>query len=182
MYAFVVLDFSVSSVANSHSGRFIAVQKFQGVWGNHEGSMLLWLAYIGAVLALVPVTRATRPGPVLAVQAAVKVAFTPYHFFYIELGLNVLAFALDHATQNPFRYKTPVWRFIRHFVFGYVGLSMSFSFFAIAALLEGWSMRSALLRARGLWLRGFSRTIGIALGLAGVFMNWVGAAFGSGIR
>ena len=55
MYAFVVSDFTVSNVVqNSHSAKPM-LYKITGVWGNHEGSMVLWvliLALFGAMVAL----------------------------------------------------------------------------------------------------------------------------------
>ena len=55
MYAFVVSDFSVSNVANnSHSSKPL-LYKFAGVWGNHEGSLVLWvwiLSFYGGLVAL----------------------------------------------------------------------------------------------------------------------------------
>jgi cytochrome c-type biogenesis protein CcmF len=54
-YAFVTSDFSLSVVAaNSHTTKPL-LYKVSGVWGNHEGSMLLWvliLALFGAAVAL----------------------------------------------------------------------------------------------------------------------------------
>ena len=90
MYAYVTSDFSVANVAtNSHSTKPL-IYKMAGVWGNHEGSMLLWvliLALFGAAVALfgnnLPPTLKAR---VLSVQASIAVAF--------------LLFSL--LTSNPF--------------------------------------------------------------------------------
>ena len=90
MRAFVVSDFSVRLVAlNSHSAKPL-IYKISGTWGNHEGSMLLWmliLTLFGAMVAwwggnLPPALRAR----VLAVQATIAVAF----------------FAFILLTSNPF--------------------------------------------------------------------------------
>ncbi len=78
-YAHVTSDFSVQNVVeNSHSMKPL-IYKISGVWGNHEGSMLLWvliLALFGAVVALArnsvpPVLRANT----LGVQAAITAVF-----------------------------------------------------------------------------------------------------------
>ena len=90
MYAYVTSDFSVANVAaNSHSTKPL-IYKMSGVWGNHEGSMLLWvliLALFGAAVAVfgnnLPPTLKAR---VLSVQASIAVAF--------------LLFSL--LTSNPF--------------------------------------------------------------------------------
>ena len=82
MYAYVTSDFSVANVAaNSHSTKPL-IYKMAGVWGNHEGSMLLWvliLALFGAAVALfgnnLPPTLKAR---VLSVQASIAVAFLAF--------------------------------------------------------------------------------------------------------
>src|SRR5580692_6049492 len=79
VYAHLASDFSVLNVAeNSHSA-VPTIYKISGVWGNHEGSMLLWvliLAFFGAVVAafgrgLPLILR----GNVLAVQGMISSAF-----------------------------------------------------------------------------------------------------------
>jgi cytochrome c-type biogenesis protein CcmF len=93
--AYVTSDFSVANVvANSHSAKPL-VYKISGVWGNHEGSMLLWaliLAVFGAAVALfganLPDTLRAR---VLAIQALI--------------GMGFLAFLL--FTSNPFERLSP---------------------------------------------------------------------------
>ena len=84
-YAFVVSDFSLKLVAsNSHSDKPM-LYKVTGVWGNHEGSMLLWLLILvlfGASASWfggnLPSTLRAR---VLGVQASVSVAFFAFILF-----------------------------------------------------------------------------------------------------
>ena len=94
-HAYIVSDFSVANVAaNSHSTKPL-IYRIAGVWGNHEGSMLLWVlivAMFGAAVAvfgdnLPPTLRAN----VLSVQAAIGLAF----------GLFIL------FTSNPFERLDP---------------------------------------------------------------------------
>jgi hypothetical protein len=81
-YAYVNSDFSVANVAqNSHSAKPL-IYKISGVWGNHEGSMLLWvliLALFGAAVAMygqnLPTTLRAN---VLSVQASIALAFCLY--------------------------------------------------------------------------------------------------------
>src|SRR6516162_9749585 len=85
IYAFVTSDFSVEVVAaNSHSAKPL-LYKISGVWGNHEGSMLLWaliLALFGAAVALfgsnLPESLRAR---VLGVQALIGVGFLAFILF-----------------------------------------------------------------------------------------------------
>ncbi len=167
-WAFVTSDFSLAVVvSNSHTLKPM-LYKISGVWGNHEGSLLLWvliLAVYGAAVAAfggnLPVRLKAR---VLAVQAMIGVAFmaflllTSNPFWRLELpplngnDLNPLLQDPGLAFHPPFLYL------------GYVGLSMAFSF-AVAALIEG-----RVDAAWGRWVRPWTLaawiflTIGIALG------------------
>src|SRR5262249_57764423 len=83
--AYVTSDFSVANVvANSHSAKPL-IYKLSGVWGNHEGSMLLWaliLSLFGAAVAIfgtnLPDSLRAR---VLAVQALIGVGFLAFVLF-----------------------------------------------------------------------------------------------------
>jgi len=167
-WAFVVSDFSVRLVfLNSHTDKPL-IYKISGVWGNHEGSLLLWvliLALFGASAAWfggnLPDTLRAR---VLAVQASISVAF--YAFILLTSNpFERLALApLNGQDLNPL-LQDPGLAFHPPFLYlGYVGLSMAFSF-AIAALIEG-----KVDAAWGRWVRPWTLaawiflTIGIALG------------------
>ena len=139
-YAFVTSDFSVKLVAdNSHTLKPM-LYKVGGVWGNHEGSMLLWcliLALFGALVALfggnLPETLKAR---VLAVQASVGVAFLGFLIFTSNPFLRLAVPPMNGTDLNPL-LQDPGLAFHPPFLYiGYVGLSMSYSF-AVAALLEG---------------------------------------------
>ncbi|MCT4559271.1 MAG: heme lyase CcmF/NrfE family subunit [Pelagimonas sp.] len=167
-YAFVGSDFSLRLVfLNSHSAKPM-LYKISGVWGNHEGSMLLWvliLALFGAMAAwfggnLPPTLRAR----VLAVQASVAVAFFAFILFTSNPFLRLAVPPFDGQGLNPL-LQDPGLAFHPPFLYlGYVGLSICFSF-AVAALIEG---RVDAAWAR--WVRPWTLaawvflTIGIALG------------------
>ena len=167
-YAFVTSDFSVRLVvANSHTLKPM-LYKVTGVWGNHEGSMLLWcviLAFFGALAAWfggnLPETLRAR---VLAVQASVGVAFLAFLIFTSNPFLRLANPPLDGRDLNPL-LQDPGLAFHPPFLYiGYVGLSMAFSF-AVAALIEG-----RVDAAWGRWVRPWTLlawlnlTVGIALG------------------
>ncbi|MGR3592941.1 MAG: heme lyase CcmF/NrfE family subunit [Limimaricola soesokkakensis] len=166
--AFVTSDFSVALVvANSHSLKPM-IYKISGVWGNHEGSLLLWLLILsgfGACAAWfggnLPETLRAR---VLAVQASIGVAFGAFLLFTSNPFLRMAVPPFDGQDLNPL-LQDPGLAFHPPFLYlGYVGLSMSFSF-AVAALIEG---RVDAAWAR--WVRPWTLaawlflTIGIALG------------------
>lgn len=167
-YAFVVSDFSVTLVANNSHSMKPMLYKISGVWGNHEGSMLLWvliLTLFGATLAwfgnnLPPSLRARA----LAVQSLVSVAFYAFILFTSNPFLREGVPPFDGNGLNPL-LQDPGLAFHPPFLYlGYVGLSMAFSF-AVAALIEG---RVDAAWAR--WVRPWTLaawvflTIGIALG------------------
>ena len=168
MWAFAVSDFSLRLVIqNSHSAKPM-LYKISGTWGNHEGSMLLWvliLALFGAMAAwfggnLPPTLRAR----VLSVQAAIATAFLAFILFTSNPFLRVAVPPFDGQDLNPL-LQDPGLAFHAPFLYlGYVGLSMAFSF-AVAALIEG-----RVDAAWGRWVRPWTLaawvflTIGIALG------------------
>ncbi len=169
MYAFVTSDFSVRLVAlNSHSMKPM-LYKIAGTWGNHEGSMMLWmliLTLFGAMVAwwgqnLPPALKAR----VLAVQATIGVAFFAFILFTSNPFLRLADAPIDGQGLNPL-LQDPGLAFHPPFLYlGYVGLSMAYSF-AIAALIEG---RVDAAWAR--WVRPWTL-------LAWVFLT-IGIAFGS---
>jgi cytochrome c-type biogenesis protein CcmF len=161
-------DFSVVNVfENSHSQKPL-IYKITGVWGNHEGSMLLWvsiLALFGGMVAAFGnnLPRSLR-AHVLAVQAWIASAFYLFILItsnpFLRLGnppiegrdLNPVLQDIGLAVHPPMLYL------------GYVGFSISFSF-AVAALIEG---RIDAAWAR--WVRPWTLvawiflTLGIAMG------------------
>ncbi|MDO9125524.1 MAG: heme lyase CcmF/NrfE family subunit, partial [Parvibaculum sp.] len=168
VYAFVVSDFSIKLVYdNSHSAKPM-IFKISGVWGNHEGSMVLWvliLALFGAMVAVfgrnLPDTLRAR---VLAVQASIAVAFLLFIIFTSNPFIRLDPAPFEGRGLNPLLQDRalafhPPWLYA-----GYVGFSMTFSF-AVAALIEG---RVDAAWAR--WVRPWTLaawlalTIGIAMG------------------
>jgi cytochrome c-type biogenesis protein CcmF len=166
-WAYVTSDFSVENVwANSHSDKPL-LYRISGVWGNHEGSMLLWvliLALFGAAVAAFGQNLpATLRANVLAVQAGIALAF----LLFIVLASNPftrIPLQAEGRGLNPI-LQDPALAFHPPFLYaGYVGLSMAFSF-AVAALIEG---RIDAAWAR--WVRPWTLaawaclTLGIAMG------------------
>ncbi|MBQ0749565.1 MAG: heme lyase CcmF/NrfE family subunit [Roseovarius sp.] len=167
-YAFVTSDFSLRLVVlNSHTDKPM-LYKVTGVWGNHEGSMLLWVLIVtlfGAAVAwfgsnLPPSLRAR----VLSVQAMVGVAFFLFILLTSNPFLRMAVPPFNGQDLNPL-LQDPGLAFHPPFLYlGYVGLSMTFSF-AVAALIEG-----RVDAAWGRWVRPYTLaawiflTIGIGLG------------------
>lgn len=140
MHAYLVSDFSVLNVAeNSHSLKPV-LYKISGVWGNHEGSLVLWvliLTLFGSLVALFG--RALPPSfraRVLSVQAMIAVAFLLFMLFTSNPFERLLPAPLEGRGLNPL-LQDPGLAFHPPLLYlGYVGLSVAFSF-AVAALIEG---------------------------------------------
>jgi cytochrome c-type biogenesis protein CcmF len=139
-YSFVVSDFSLQVVASNSNSAIPLLYKISGVWGNHEGSMLLWvliLAVFGLAVALfggnLPPAFQAR---VLSVQAAIAVGFYLFMLLTSNPFARVYPPPADGRDLNPL-LQDPGLAFHPPMLYlGYVGFSMAFSF-AIAALIEG---------------------------------------------
>ncbi|MGQ3298529.1 heme lyase CcmF/NrfE family subunit [Reyranella sp.] len=181
--AYVTSDFSVLNVVdNSHSAKPL-LYKISGVWGNHEGSMLLWaliLALFGAAVAIfgnnLPDTLRSR---VLAIQALIGVGFLAFLLFTSNPFARVFPAPPDGNGLNPL-LQDPGLAFHPPLLYlGYVGFSVTYAF-AVAALLEG---RVDAAWAR--WVRPWALaawcflTLGIALGSwwAYYILGWGGFWF-----
>jgi len=166
--AYVRSDFSVLNVwANSHSAKPF-IYRLSGVWGNHEGSMVLWvliLALFGAAVAVfggyLPATLKAR---VLCAQASISLAFLVFILLTSNPFERLSPAPMEGRGLNPI-LQDPALAFHPPFLYaGYVGFSMAFSF-AIAALIEG---RTDAAWAR--WVRPWTLaawmclTLGIAMG------------------
>ncbi|HYV86977.1 MAG TPA: cytochrome c biogenesis protein CcsA, partial [Candidatus Polarisedimenticolia bacterium] len=137
---FVTSDFSVRLVAaNSHSLNPM-LYKIAGAWGNHEGSLLLWvliLAVFGAAVACfgngLPATLKAR---VLAVQGLIGLGFHAFMLTTSHPFARLDPAPLDGNELNPL-LQDPGLAFHPPMLYlGYVGLSVSYAF-AVAALIEG---------------------------------------------
>ncbi|AGS21129.1 heme lyase CcmF/NrfE family subunit [Rhizobium etli] len=167
-YAHVVSDFSVENVwENSHS-LVPLIYKYSGVWGNHEGSMMLWLLILALFSALVAIFGASLPetlkANVLAVQAWISLAFTLFILLTSNPFLRLDPAPAEGRDLNPVLQDVGLAIHPPLLYLGYVGFSVCFSF-AIAALIEG---RIDAAWAR--WVRPWTLaawtclTLGIAMG------------------
>ncbi len=168
MVAYVTSDFSVLNVwQNSHRAKPL-LYKITGVWGNHEGSMLLWLWVLFVYAAFVPLVRRlldirTR-AKVLAVQAAIAVAFLLFILLASNPFLRLDPAPLEGRGLNPL-LQDPGLAFHPPLLYlGYVGFSIVYAF-AAAALISG-RMNAMMARAmRPFALAAFAAlTLGIGLG------------------
>jgi cytochrome c-type biogenesis protein CcmF len=168
MYAHATSDFSVVNVyENSHSLKPM-LYKLSGLWGNHEGSLILWVAILTLFGAGVALLGGNLPPPfkarVLAVQGMISVGFLAFTLATSNPFLRLVPAPAEGRDLNPLLQDPGLAFHPPALYLGYVGFSMAFSF-AIAALIEG---RVDAAWAR--WVRPWTLaawtalTLGIAMG------------------
>ncbi|SNB52004.1 cytochrome c-type biogenesis protein CcmF [Arboricoccus pini] len=168
IYAHVTSDFSVLNVVENSSTMKPLIYKISGVWGNHEGSLVLWvwiLCLFGAAVAArghnLPDSFKAR---VLAIQGLIGVAFLAFILFTSNPFARLTPAPFEGNGLNPILQDPGLAIHPPMLYLGYVGFSMAYSF-AMAALIEG---RVDPAWAR--WLRPWTLaawtalTLGIALG------------------
>jgi cytochrome c-type biogenesis protein CcmF len=165
---YIASDFSVINVYENSNSAMPLIYRMTSLWGNHEGSMMLWvsiLAFFGALVAAFGWNLpATLKANALAVQAWIAAAF---HLFILTTSNPFLRVAdapfegrdLNPILQDPGLAFHPPMLYL-----GYVGFSIAFSF-AIAALIEG-RIDAAWARWVRPWVLGawMCLTLGIAGG------------------
>ena len=138
--AHLASDFSVLNVAENSNVAMPAIYKISGVWGNHEGSMLLWvfiLAIFGALVALFG--RALPPrlrADALAVQGLISLAFLAFILLTSNPFERLAPAPFEGRDLNPILQDPGLAIHPPMLYLGYVGFSIVYSF-AAAALIEG---------------------------------------------
>ena len=139
-YSYVTSDFSVKNVVENSNSLKPMIYKISGVWGNHEGSMVLWvlvLALFGSAVALfgrnLPPSLRSR---VIAVQALIGIGFLLFILLTSNPFERVFPAPPDGRDLNPLLQDPGLAIHPPMLYVGYVGFSIAFSF-AIAALIEG---------------------------------------------
>jgi cytochrome c-type biogenesis protein CcmF len=168
MWLFYITDLSVLLVANNSHVDKPLVFKLAGTWGNHEGSMLLWVAVLslsGAAIALLEKRIDARNlQATLAVQAFVALGFFAFLLFASNPFERLTPAPVAGAGLNPLLQDIGLAFHPPTLYIGYVGLSVAFSF-AVGALLTG-QVGPAFARAMRPWVLGawIFLTLGITAG------------------
>src|SRR3984885_12442512 len=168
-YAFVTSDFSIALVANNSHTLKPLIYKITGVWGNHEGSMLLWVLvlslYAGAV-AFLQRGGERLTSAALGVQGLLAAAFLLFILFTSNPFLRLDPAPFEGAGLNPL-LQDPGLAFHPPMLYaGYVGLSASFSYAAAALIVGGGAQTNSWARAARpfMLIAWMALTCGIALG------------------
>ena len=139
-YAHVVSDFSLVNVVENSASSKPLIYKITGVWGNHEGSMLLWVLILSVFAAAVALASRGMPadlrGLVLGVQSWIASAFLLFILLTSDPFARILAPPIEGQDLNPLLQDPGLAIHPPLLYLGYVGFSMTFSF-AAAALIAG---------------------------------------------
>jgi len=168
-YAFLHDDFSVKVVASNSNSLLPMVYKFSALWGNHEGSLLLWILNLSLWTSAVALFSKQLPLPVLArvlsVMGIIAIGFIAFSLFTSNPFERLLpGIPADGSDLNPLLQDPGLVIHPPLLYTGYVGFSVAFAF-AIAALIGG-KLDAAWAR----WSRPWTNvawaflTVGIALG------------------
>ena len=168
LVAFARTDLSVALVAeNSHSAKPF-IYKVAGAWGNHEGSMLLWVTVLGLSGAALAMFSRRLPSrtliAALGAQAALALGFHAFLLFASNPFARLNPAPMEGRGLNPLLQDPGLAFHPPTLYLGYVGLSVAFSL-AVGAMLAGEVDRS-LARAMRPWVLGawIFLTLGITAG------------------
>ncbi len=179
-YAFVSNDFSVKYVAEHSNTQLPVAYRVAGVWGGHEGSLLLWTQMLGLWMFAVSIFSRSLPqemvSRVLSVMGMVAVGFLLFMLIASNPFERLLPAALDGRDLNPLLQDPGMVFHPPMLYMGYVGFSVAFAF-SMAALIDG---RLDASWAR--WSRPWTTvawsvlTLGIALGSGWAYyvLGWGG--------
>ncbi|TVO71911.1 heme lyase CcmF/NrfE family subunit [Sedimenticola selenatireducens] len=167
-YAFLVHDFSVSYVAQNSNTQLPTLYLISGVWGAHEGSLLLWALMLslwtGAVVLFSRSMPETMIARVVGVMGFISVGFLLFMLFTSNPFDRLINAPIEGRDLNPLLQDPGLAIHPPMLYMGYVGFSVAFAF-AIAAMLGG-----RLDAAWARWSRPWTNvawsflTLGIVLG------------------
>ncbi len=167
-WTFIANDFSVLYTANTSNTGLPLIYKISGVWGGHEGSILLWVFILSVWVGAVAVFSASLPlvllARVLGVLGLISVGFLLFVLLTSNPFERLFPVPGDGSSLNPLLQDPGMAIHPPMLYMGYVGFAVAFAF-AIAALIDG-KLDAATLR----WMRPWTNiawvflTIGIALG------------------
>ena len=167
-WAFIANDFSVTYVAQHSNSLLPTMYRVAGVWGGHEGSLLLWVLMLAGWTVAVALLSHSLPDTmvarVLGVLGLVAVGFLAFILITSNPFERLLPAAEDGKDLNPLLQDPGLVFHPPMLYMGYVGFSVAFAF-ALAALISG-----RLDAAWARWSRPWTTaawiflTLGIALG------------------
>ena len=167
VYASVVSDFTIANVADNSSVAKPLIYKITGVWGDHEGSMLLWVMVLAIYSIAISISKrgsARLVSAALGIQGLLAVAFLLFILFTSNPFLRVYPPPFEGSGLNPLLQDPGLAIHPPMLYIGYVGLSASFAY-AAAALITREAAQDWARAARPFMLAAWiALTLGITLG------------------
>lgn len=167
-YVFINNDFSVLYAASHSNSQLPLIYRIAGVWGGHEGSLLLWVFFLCIWTVAVTLFSRQLDEPMIArvigVMGIISLGFLAFMLFTSNPFERLIPAAPDGQDLNPLLQDLGLVIHPPMLYMGYVGFSVAFAF-AVAALLSG-KLDAAWAR----WSRPWTTaawvflTFGIALG------------------
>lgn len=169
-YTFIVHDFSVLYTANTSNSELPLIYRISGVWGAHEGSLLLWVLTLSAWTAALAIYSKRYPidmgAGVISVLGFVSIGFLLFTLFTSNPFTRLFPAPIDGADLNPL-LQDPVMAIHPPMLYmGYVGFAIPFAF-AIAALVQG-----RLDTAWARWVRPWALTAWVCLTAGITLGSW----------
>ena len=168
--AFIQHDFSILYVASNSNTHLPFMYLVAGVWGSHEGSLLLWALILSMWTAAVALFSKSLPtelvARVLSIMGAVAVGFLLFVIFTSNPFERLFPVPLEGRDLNPLLQDPGMAIHPPMLYMGYVGFSVAFAF-AIAALMNG-KLDAAWVR----WTRPWTTTAWLFLTLGIVLGSW----------
>lgn len=168
LYSFIISDFSLLIVTNNSHSLKPLIYKISGLWGNHEGSLMLWTLILTFFTYLISRNKSQISfkllSSILGVQTIILFSFLAFILFTSNPFERLETPPIDGKGLNPL-LQDPGLAFHPPILYlGYVGLSVSFSF-AVAALITG-EINQIWARQIRPWITiaWSALTLGIALG------------------
>ena len=168
VYSFIISDFSLVIVSdNSHTLKPL-IYKISGTWGNHEGSLMLWILILSFFTFLVSRKKHQISykllSSIIGIQTIILCLFLSFILFTSNPFERLNVLPIDGNGLNPLLQDPGLALHPPLLYFGYVGLSVSFSF-AVGALITG-EINKEWARQMRPWITiaWSALTIGIALG------------------
>src|SRR3990170_3372178 len=169
-YAFITNDFTVAYVANNSNSRLPLPYRIAGVWGGHEGSLLLWMLMFALWMVAVTVFSRRLPEEMVArtlgVMGLVAAGFLAFMLFTSNPFDRLLPAPADGRDLNPLLQDPGMVLHPPMLYMGYVGFSVAFAF-AIAALISG-----RLDAAWARWSRPWTTVAWVFLTLGNALGSW----------
>ncbi len=169
-YSFLVHDFSVAYVAQNSNTALPVLYLVSGVWGAHEGSLLLWALTLSVWTGLVASFSQSIPpltlSRVLGVMGLISIGFILFLLLTSNPFARLFPSPIEGRDLNPLLQDPGLAIHPPMLYMGYVGFSVAFAF-SIAALLEG-RLDSAWAR----WSRPWTNAAWVFLTLGIVLGSW----------